>query len=717
MNKTSPGYGMALSLVLALVCGPAAAQKSGTDAVQEKASVTVIEVPVNVLGKDGKPLAGLTATDFELYDNGKKQEITGFEVADLRPPAAEGVNPFLQQPPAAARRHWFLVFDLSYASPTALIRAREGARSLVEKEMGPSDLAGVATISIEKGWKLVENFTSDRVQLRHAIDTLGLVKEGVRTSDPLSFAFLAPGQSQEAVPQSEKEAAIKEYFADAQRTQQSASDQRERGRIATHMGSLGQIAQVLDSVRGRKYVLLFSEGFESRMLMGNAGQTAKPLGQIDATQDSASESSITGQTWKIDSDARFGSSATRGFLESAMSGFRRADVILDTIDISGLRAEGEVTRRAASGADALFTMAKETNGDFIRNANQLSGDLKQLIERTDIVYVLAFQPKGLSKPGAFHELKVKVRVPASKVSARSGYYEPKPYRNLTPMERVLASGDLLSGGGGPSQLPVNMLAAPFASTGKVAQVPVILEIPGKPLLEGDTSKVAGVLIYAYASDSRGVLMDYLTQEITLDLKLARAKLETGGIKYFGTLFLPPGQYTLRTLVRNAFTGHSALSTAALTVAATPGGVPTVLPFFFQDPSAHWAMVKTNPRPNSSAGSLEYPFAIAGESFIPAASPVVAGGSVTQVAVVTYNFTPGSDPLQVAPEILGPDGKPRKTEIQVVRRSDRERSGARTLLLSFKPEGLEPGRYALRVKVSDRAQKTAEASGEFEVRAP
>jgi VWFA-related protein len=712
-----PGLRFALSLALALAAAvPAIAQKKAAGIVQEKASVTVIEVPVNVLGKEGKPLAGLTAADFELYDNGKKQEITGFEVADLRPPAAGVVNPFVEPPPAAARRHWFLVFDLSYASPTALIRAREGAHSLVEREMGPSDLAGVATLSIEKGWKLVENFTSDRVQLRQAIDTLGLVKTGVRTTDPLSFAFLQPGELQDAAPQSEKEAAIKEYFADAQRMQQSASDQRERGRIATHLGSLGQIAQVLDSVRGRKYVLFFSEGFENRLLMGNAGQTAKPLGQIDPTQDSAAESSIAGQSWKIDSDARFGSSATRGILESALSGFRRADVVLDTIDISGLRAEGEVTRRAGSGADTLFTMARETNGDFIRNANQLSGDLKQLIERTDLVYVLAFQPKGLSKPGAFHELKVKVRVPASKVSARSGYYEPRPYRNLTPMERVLASGDLLSGGGG-SQLPVTMLVAPFASSGRVAQVPVILEIPGKALLEGDTSSVTGVLVYAYASDSRGVLTDYLTQEITLDLKLARAKLETGGIKYYGTLFLPPGRYTLRALVRNAFTGRSALSTAALTVPATPGGAPTVLPFFFQDPAAPWAMVKTNPRPNPSAVSLEYPFAIGGEAFIPAALPVVASGSVAQIAVVTYNFAPGSDPLQVLPEVLGPEGKPRKADIQVVRRSDRERGGARTLLLSFKPEGLEPGRYALRVRVSDRAQKSAEASAEFEVGAP
>src|SRR6266542_5543754 len=188
---------IALCLALALICAPAAAQKTGAGVVQEKATVTVVEVPVNVLGKDGKPLAGLTAADFELYDNGKKQEITGFEVANLRPPAAEAVNPFVEAPPAAARRHWLLVFDLSYASPSALIRARDGARSFVENEMGPTDLAGVATISIENGWKLVENFTADRVQLRHAIGTLGLIKSEVRASDPLSFAFVQPGGSHE----------------------------------------------------------------------------------------------------------------------------------------------------------------------------------------------------------------------------------------------------------------------------------------------------------------------------------------------------------------------------------------------------------------------------------------------------------------------------------------------------------------------------------------
>jgi hypothetical protein len=129
------------------------------------------------------------------------------------------------------------------------------------------------------------------------------------------------------------------------------------------------------------------------------------------------------------------------------------------------------------------------------------------------------------------------------------------------------------------------------------------------------------------------------------------------------------------------------------------------------------MVKPNPRPNTAAPPIEYPFAIGGDAFIPAALPVVDRGSPVQVAVVTYNFAPGSDPLQVVSEILGPDGQPRKADVQVVRRSDRERGGARSVMLSFKPEGLEPGRYALRVRVSDHSQKTAEAAGAFEVKNP
>lgn len=709
--------------VLLAVTSDVPAQKDPKTTVKGTASATIIEVPVNVIGKDGKPLSGLTAADFELYDNGKKQQISGFDVVELQKAAADAAaNPFPEAPPPIARRHWLLAFDLSYASPTGLLRARDGARSFIEKDMAPSDLAGVATLSIENGWKLIENFTSDRVQLSRAIDTLGLIKGGIRTSDPLAFAFEKPGAAQEGASKGQQAAAaaLQDYFQGLEQLQQRVSDQRERGRIAQHMNNLGNMAQVLDSVRGRKYVLFFSEGFESRILQGNAGQTASPLGETAPTQDTSAESAIHGETWKIDSDVRFGSSATRGFLTSALAGFRRSDVILNTVDISGLRADSDVTRRATSGTDALFTMANETNGDFIRNANQLGTEVTKLVERTALVYILAFQPTNLSKPGSFHELSVKVKVPTSKISLRSGYYEPRPYRTLSPIERMLASGDLLAAGGGSSQIPVRMLSAPFSSDGKVAQVPVILEIPGKPLIEGDTSPMSQIQIYTYASDANGTLADYLTQEMTLDLKQLGPKLEAGGIKYYGTLFLPPGRYTVRALVRNVFTGRAALATAGLTVPSIPGGEATVLPPFFSDPTSSWVMVKTNPRTDASKVVPEYPFAIEGDSFLPSVSPIVTSKAAAQVAVMTFNFGAAekAEPLQILAEVVGPDGKARKVDVQTVRRSEKERNGGRALLLSFKSEGLEPGAYVFKVRASDRvSRKSAEAATAFEVRAP
>ena len=57
-----------------------AAMASGQSAVQERASVTVIEIPVNVFGKDGLPIAGLEAKDFELWDDGKRQTLNAVEV-------------------------------------------------------------------------------------------------------------------------------------------------------------------------------------------------------------------------------------------------------------------------------------------------------------------------------------------------------------------------------------------------------------------------------------------------------------------------------------------------------------------------------------------------------------------------------------------------------------------------------------------------------------
>src|SRR5829696_7041889 len=90
---------------LGLAPGPAAAQT-----FTESTDVTVVEIPVQVV-KDGEPVRGLTAADFEVFDGRKKVPVTGFEVLDLAVPAPAG-SAAAAQVPVSARRHFLMLFDL-----------------------------------------------------------------------------------------------------------------------------------------------------------------------------------------------------------------------------------------------------------------------------------------------------------------------------------------------------------------------------------------------------------------------------------------------------------------------------------------------------------------------------------------------------------------------------------------------------------------------------
>lgn len=725
--------GVLVAVLVAVAAGPRPARAQPAGAVQERAGATVIEIPVNVIGRDGRPVAGLEAADFELYDDGKKQTLNAVELIELSGATPAGQTP--EELPASARRLWLLVFDLSYTSSSGLLRARDGARDFVTASMSDRDLAAVGTLSVDTGWKLLVNFTRDRGQLAAAIDTLGLPGLAVRSPDPLGFAFAPPGTSGTnsgalAGGKGIKGGEVAEALREIQGLQRQSDDGQQRGRVTRLMDSLAGIGRVLDSVRGRKHVVYFSEGFETRLLSGRAGgasagsrETQLQLGSgaggaLDpGTTQGANEAAISGEIWKVDNDARYGNSSLQERLTASLGLFGRSDAVLDAIDIGGLRAEGDAAGpKAGSGTDSLSTMAAETGGDFVRNANALGSELSAVAERTGRVYLLVYQPKALSKPGAFHKLKIEVKASGAKVLARSGYYEPRPYANLSPLERLLASGDLLTGGVPGEGLDGRLVVAPFPSPGAVPQVPVVVELSGASLLAGDKGDRATVQIYAYANDAAGALADYVATEVALDLTKTRESLKASGVKFYGTLYLPPGEYGVRVLARNAATGRAGVFSAPVSVPAIPGGAPTVLPPFFEEPAGRWVMVRAKARADAPEREPDYPFAIGGEAFIPSALPSVPAGSEARVAVFAYNFGGGkTSPLSVTGSAVGADGASRPIAVTVVKASDAERGGGRKLLLAFKPEGLPAGLYRLDIAVSDAATKASGlASSAFRV---
>jgi VWFA-related protein len=683
--------------------------------VRETAEVVLVEVPVRVVDRDGKPIHGLKVTDFELFDDGRKQEIVGFDAIDLArksreaPGAIESLNP-------AARRHFLILFDLSFAQPAAVIAAQRAAKQFVLNGMGDRDFAAVGTFAVEKGVRLLVTFSSDRVQLARAIDTLGITITEDLSKDPLAFAFDisligATGRGQGIAEKEGRAAGIVDSLQTMSQISKARIDDYARGRVAQLAQSFSALARTLDTVQGRKDVIYLSEGFENRLLVG--------------TRDTEQERDwiVSGEQWKVDGEKRFGNSHLQQQMNFMTDLFRRSDCVIHAVDIAGLAAKSDpgspVTQ--VRGENALFEIANATGGEVFRNDNDFHAQLERLAARTSLVYVLAFRPRKSGKgDDQFHDLKVKVRAPGARVSARAGYYEKRPFRVLSPLERSLSAADVIANEIPVSDIPPRVLAIPFPRQDGAeirAAVPVLVEIPGDRLLAGTVGARADAEIYVYVSDSENRLHDFFAQAIGIDLTRNREKIQKGLLRYAGQLSLVPGDYRLRVLVRNSETGRAGLAVQALHVPAFIAGQPYLVPPIFLEPSNGGMLIR---RSGSSGSSSEDPLLGAGvEDFVPAAAPSLQPGSPSRVSIVAYHFGSGAQTepiLKMGAQVLTEDGRPMGDGmIALVGKGPVEADGRQLLLVSFTPAQLSPGLYSLRVILQDGATgRGSHASAPFRV---
>jgi VWFA-related protein len=713
----------AAGLGLGLLPGPGAAQKT----FSESTNVVAIEVPVQVV-KDGEPVRGLTAKDFELYDGRKKVNVTGFEMLDLAAPPAPGAAGKPAPVAVSARRHFLLLFDLSFSEPKSIIKAREAAASVVDG-LHPSDLVAVATYSSLSGPQLVLGFTPDRHQIATALETLGLPKLIDRSPDPLRLVLAQtqdnftsnPGTSsggmagdiRSSVAGSKQDALLDQLTTLAIQSDraQRAADQQIVRNLAQ---SFSDLARLMGEVEGRKYVVYLSQGFDSTLISGNQNASDPGAGgdrDPQAQQSAADESRIIAPTGGTGSDARFGDTRSQNAMEKMLEEFRRADCVIQAVDIGGLRTSGATLGgQRANGRDSLLNMAKSTGGELFENYNDLSTAMGQMLRRTGVTYVLAFQPDDLKQDGTYHKLRVELKnAPrGARVVYKPGYYAPRPFKEQSPLQKLLeAANGLLGEDGGAVNTAI--LAAPFAAAGGKAYVPVVIEVDGPTLLAGKQEAKLPVEIYVYALDQNGSVQDFVTQTVALDLTKAESALKQSGLKFFGHVDLPPGSYSLRTLVRNGSTGNSSLRVSDLVVPAA--GQAVLLPAFFPETPGHWLMIREQPRGGKEQAA--YPFMAKNQPYIPSSKPLLHPGQDTRVVLQGYNL--GSGDLKAEARVVGADGKEVPGALQVVEK-DSSGGGPVRMLASFRPPELPPGDYALRVTLTDGAGKSETSTARFAVAA-
>lgn len=684
--------GLALCLAHA-----AAAWGADKDRFSDETTVVVVEVPVQVT-REGEPVRGLTVDDFEVFDGKKRQDILDFEVIDLSL-VAPGAGPGeVLQMPAAGRRHFLFLFDLSFSDPATIVRAREAAIDLVESGLHPADVAAVATYSISRGSQLVLGFTSDRRQVRVAIETLGLANPIHASPDPLGLmiadleAGSGAGSGGAAAPGggASPAATFLENLRDMSALSGRAVRDQRKNDILAMSSSLTDLAGMMQAAPGRKHVVFLSEGFDSSILLGNQGTSSADRERIEEMNRNAAQ----GEFWKVDSDERYGSTSTQSGLQEMLAGFVRADCAIQAVDIAGLRAGVEADAQSRR-QDGLFLMANETGGELYRNYNNLTEAMGQMLESTSVTYLLSFQPRDLEQDGKYHKLKIKVNdLPrGARLVHRPGYFAPVPYEAQAPLQRRLEAAGRVMGAGEDGDFETAVLAASFVADGDRAYVPVLIEIDGPSLLAAQSGENLPTEIYAYAIAADGEIHDSFTQLLALDMGRVGENLRQGGFKFFGHFDLPPGEYVVRSLVRNGANGASSVSTVPLFVPDLDGPVEALLPPLFPEPPGRWLMGQEQ----GASEQAVYPFQVQGQPFIPAAEPVIRIGVETAVCLMGFRLAPAGD-MEVEARVLARDGSPVEAAAEILADGapSREANGAEAVRATLRLEGLAPGSYTLEI---------------------
>jgi len=606
-------YFVAIALLVAAV---ASAQ------VKESITVSYVEVPVTVVDRAGNPIRGLQGKDFEVLDQGKARVIRSFDVVDFASPesvtAISPLNP-------VARRNFLLLFDLTFSSPETITRAQAAAGNFLKTMVGPRDLVGVATIDIMHGFRLLSAFTTDRRLIVTAIED----PRSFRGFDPLQISAVSPLDSISDLPDlpgADNKFGVTEELKDMLRGAGRSQDENNRASIDRQVSLLTGMATTLRAVSGQKHVVFLSEGFDPRLIQGREASG----GQSEKGFERASIES--GQIWNVDNDNRYGSSKSISLLTMLTDAAKRSDVILDAVDIHGLRSNLDARKGVSPQSnEGLHLLADSTGGRVFQNSNDLSSDFGRILKSQEVVYILGFQAP-VQQPGKFHALNVRVSgIPGARVSARTGYYEPGGENR---MERSLTNAEVVLNDIPQEAIHVAGLAAAFPTTGPKAQVPVILEVSGQDLIAAATGAPSATLgIFIYAFDETGVVNDSIYQRAALDLTKLGGSLKNG-VKYYATLSLTPGHYAIKSLVTLGDTGKRGFARNDVVV---PNGNDFAVsqPFFFEEPG-RWLMLKGGSHDRTNAA---YPFVVAGKPFIPSAGVRVRSGEPRTFAVFVQNAAP------------------------------------------------------------------------------
>ena len=518
-------------------------------------TVNLVQMDVVVTDKKGRQVTDLRAEDFEVFEDGRPQQITNFSYISNTParPAGEpeakvargkGQNadklapplPPARLRPEQVRRTMALVVDDLGLSFTSVYQARQALKKFVDEQMQPNDL--VAIIRTSAGVGALQQFTSDKRQLYAAIERVrwyAAGRGGINVFQPVeSDPAAAMGGG------SEEEAAADSAGAD------ELNDFREELFSVGTLGAVNYVVRGMRELPGRKSVVLLSDGFS--LYSSDRARRERLLAALRNLTELATRASVVIYTVDVRGLVYTGPTAADSL--GGMTGPRLSELM------------SQRSRQITDTQDGLIYLARETGGLAFYNSNDVSGGVRKVLEDQSGFYLIGYRPAGETFDRRFHRLSAKVKNrPGLTVRTRTGFYgvpddQLRPARRTKEQQLIAALMSPFSAGDIDLRLTTFFTATPERLSVLSSQMHLdVSDLKFTRLPGGEQQAEIELIGVAFGANGAVVDQHGVTQTIRLrDDVYARAM--RSGIVY--TLNVPvkrAGAYQLRMAVRDTTTGQ------------------------------------------------------------------------------------------------------------------------------------------------------------------
>jgi VWFA-related protein len=539
----------ALAALLALpLPGSAAPQQPDLPRIPG-ASAEVVRVDAVVTDGKGRYVTDLAAADFELTEDGKRQDVTNFQYVVTGGAAPAPVAPDPLAPPVApavtaagARRTIAIVVDDLSFTFEGLVRARGMLSRLIDEQLGPGDLAAI--VRTGGGIGNLQQFTSDKLLLHAAargippsLARLGALNVSLPARPGEAAPPPAPGRG-EATPTVAGEPLRGGAFGEAS-AGLGAYLKQAGGEYSVHraLGTITvfhQVVKALARMPGRKSLVLLSEGFA---VTDGQGDRSRVDDQLRALAEQANRGSVV--VYTLDPG---GLSTLQGLPGQMPSGAAGPGGLIP------IHAATAAQREARTGA---IRLAEATGGLSVFDSNDLDAAVGRVFADQQGYYLIGYQPAGTAGGDRLHRLDIKVQRRGLRVRSRRAFASggPRPEAPATD-----SFTDALYSPFAATEIPIKLtvLYNQEARTGAFLRCLVHVDARQLTLEEGaDGARTARVEAAVVAVEASGRVAQRAggTYAFALPRESAAAAVDNGLVV---TLDLPVegGPHQVRTAIRD-----------------------------------------------------------------------------------------------------------------------------------------------------------------------